>query len=69
MFAPYALAAKSGSSYPADLQEVKMPLVSDAECEDDPDIDSVGGITEELMLCAGYTGGYITTCSVGVMCF
>ena len=40
-----------------------MGLITDTNCNADADIAAFG-LYEDIMLCAGYTHGYITVCNV-----
>ena len=56
----------AGDENPDRLQDVKFPLITDANCANDAHIAADGGLQNDVMLCAGYTSAYITVCSVSV---
>ncbi len=51
---------KEGGSSPKILQEARVPIVSDATC--DQNYSSYGGIDETTEICAGYPQGGTDTC-------
>ena len=54
--------------YPDDLQNSRMPLVSDSDCNADGLIDAVGGLPDDaLMQCAGHLSAVVTVCSVSAV--
>ena len=56
----------AADEYPDRLQDVKFPVITDTDCANDDQIQAVGGIENDIMLCAGYPSAYITICSVSV---
>ena len=54
-------------AYPTELQDIKIPLMSDADCNAVDVIADAGGVNDTTMVCAGYPSDDVTICSVSVI--
>ena len=54
-------------AYPTVLQDIKIPLMSDADCNAVDVIADAGGVNDTTMVCAGYPSDDVTICSVSVI--